>query len=128
MIRHVVFFSARHGNDIETIRKRLGALGSIPSAENFEVALNSKVDQISNEIDVVVYAEFADQAALDAYKKHPIYAETTSVVRPMRELRFSADFVTGPDAGNPSGRIGNGVTKGEKARAVATGEPARPHP
>ena len=47
---------------------------------------------MSDEIDIVVYAEFADQAALSAYKAHPIYAETTAKVRPMRELRYSADF------------------------------------
>jgi quinol monooxygenase YgiN len=44
-------------------------------------------------VDVVVYGEFADEAALSAYKNHPTYAETTALVRPMRELRLSADVV-----------------------------------
>jgi quinol monooxygenase YgiN len=40
----------------------------------------------------VVYAEFEDAAALAAYKAHPVYAETTAKVKPMRELRYSADI------------------------------------
>jgi hypothetical protein len=39
----------------------------------------------------VVYAEFADDAALAAYKAHPTYAEATRRVRPLREMRFAAD-------------------------------------
>ena len=45
-----------------------------------------KVDQIGNDVDVVVYAEFADEAALAAYKAHPTYAEATRRVRPLREV------------------------------------------
>jgi len=57
------------------------------------VTFNTKVDPLGNEIDVVVYAEFADEAALAAYKAHPTYDATTRKVRPLRELRFSADVV-----------------------------------
>jgi quinol monooxygenase YgiN len=55
--------------------------------------LNTKMDPLCDAIDVVVYAEFADQAALTAYKAHPIYAEATRKVKPLRELRYSADIV-----------------------------------
>jgi len=92
LIRHIVFFTAKDPATIDTIVGELKALGTIPGVAHFEVARNSKIDQISNEVDVVVYAEFADEAALMAYKAHPTYAETTRRVRPMRELRFSADF------------------------------------
>ncbi|HEY6631353.1 MAG TPA: Dabb family protein [Rhizobiaceae bacterium] len=95
MIRHIVFFSAKQGEDPETIRDGLKALGTIPHSTLFEVSLNTKVDPLSDEIDVVVYAEFPDQAALAAYKAHPTYAETTARVRPLRELRFSADVKAG---------------------------------
>lgn len=94
MIRHIVFFSARPGENVERVRAGLMALGGIPHSKRFEVALNTKVDPLSDEIDIVVYAEFEDNAALSAYKAHPIYAETTRAVRPMRELRFSADIVS----------------------------------
>jgi len=93
LIRHIVFFRAKFREDLEAIRQGLQRLGSIPQSTVFEVTLNSKVDPLSDEIDVVVYAEFADQEALEAYKAHPTYAETTRAIRPMRELRFSADII-----------------------------------
>ena len=84
MIRHIVFFSANRHENIEAMRAGLMALGTIPHSSLFEVSLNSKVDPLSDEIDVVVYAEFPDEAALAAYKAHPTYAETTARVRPLR--------------------------------------------
>ncbi|RWB70052.1 MAG: Dabb family protein [Mesorhizobium sp.] len=93
MIRHIVFFSVRRKEDVEAVRSGLLTLGNIPHSKHFEVTLNTKVDLFSNAIDVVVYAEFEDEAALAAYKAHPIYADTTSKVKPLRELRYSADVV-----------------------------------
>ncbi|PBB67074.1 stress responsive protein [Mesorhizobium sp. WSM4312] len=95
MIRHIVFFSARRKEVVEAVRTGLLALGKIPHSSFFEVTLNTKVDPLSDEIDVVVYAEFADDAALAAYKAHPLYAQTTAKVKPLRELRYSADVVAG---------------------------------
>lgn len=92
MIRHIVFFTAAEPGNIDAICEGLELLATIPHSLHFEVARNSKVDQISNEVDVVVYGEFADAAALAAYKAHPTYAEATRRVRPLREVRLSADF------------------------------------
>lgn len=92
LIRHIVFFTAKSDDNLDAICEGLSLLGTIPHSSHFEVSRNSKVDQISNEVDVVVYAEFADAAALAAYKAHPTYAEATRRVRPLRELRLSADF------------------------------------
>lgn len=94
MIRHIVFFSARDRKDVETIVKGLRRLGEIPHSTVFEVMKNTKTDPISGEIDVVVYGEFENAEALAAYKAHPLYSETTAVVRPLRELRISADVVS----------------------------------
>ena len=93
VIRHIVFFSARRHEDVEMIRDELSALGGIPHSTHFEVTINTKVDPMCDQIDIVVYAEFVDQQALAAYKAHPLYNQTTLRVRPMRELRFSADVV-----------------------------------
>lgn len=93
MIRHIVFFTAMDDSKLDAICDGLALLGTIPHSSHFEVTRNTKVDQISNEVDVVVYAEFADAAALAAYKAHPTYAEATRRVRPLRELRYSADVV-----------------------------------
>jgi hypothetical protein len=95
VIRHIVFFSARDEVEAQTVRDGLRALGDIPHSDLFEVALNSKVDPFCDRIDVVVYAEFKDETALAAFKAHPTYAATTAKVRPLRELRFSADIVAG---------------------------------
>ncbi|WP_437344267.1 Dabb family protein [Mesorhizobium marinum] len=57
--------------------------------------MNQHRDQSARPIEYAPYAEFADAAALAAYKAHPTYAETTARVRPMRELRLSADVVAG---------------------------------
>lgn len=91
-IRHVIFFSAADENDVERIVDGLSLLKSIPHASMFEVVQNSGVDQLSSEVDVIVYAEFVDAAALEAYKAHPIYQQAIDIVRPLREMRIAADF------------------------------------
>ncbi len=93
MIRHIVFFTAKRREDLPHIIEGLELLGTIPHSEHFEVTANGKLDQIGNDVDVVVYGEFADEAALAAYKAHPTYAEATRRVRPLRELRFAADVL-----------------------------------
>jgi quinol monooxygenase YgiN len=95
MIRHIVFFSAKDPKNVEAIREGLGALAQIPHSQKFEVRLNRKSDPLSSGIDVVVYAEFADDAAVEAYRTHPVYKATIKLVKPLRELRFSADFEAG---------------------------------
>ena len=95
MIRHIVFFTARRAGDLDAICDGLALLATIPHSLRLEISRNSKVDQIGNDVDVVVYAEFADAAALSAYKSHPTYAEATRRVRPLRNLRFAADVEAG---------------------------------
>lgn len=92
MIRHIVLFTAKAPENVEAICEGLSLLGQIPHSSHFEISRNRKVDLYGNAIDVVVYAEFADQAALDAYKAHPLYAEATARVRPLREHRYAADI------------------------------------
>ncbi len=97
MIRHIVFFTAAP-EQVDAVVEGLWHLGKIPFARHFEVTRNSKVDLFANAVDVVVYAEFDDEAALAAYKAHPIYAETTARVRPLRKHRYAADVVALPAA------------------------------
>lgn len=92
MIRHIVFFTARNPANIEPIKEGLLRLTGIPHARRLEIAVNRKSDPLSKEIDVVVYGEFEDDAALAAYKAHELYDEATRRVRPLRELRLAADF------------------------------------
>lgn len=92
MIRHIVFFTLKDAAKAGDAMSHLERLGTIPGARNFIVRPNSKADQFGNDIDIVVYGEFESLDALHAYKKHPTYADVTSIVRPMRELRFAADI------------------------------------
>ena len=70
----------------------LQILESIPDALRVEVRANQKLDALSQEIDVVVYAEFESKGQLDAFKAHPLYAESIERVRPNRRLRYVADI------------------------------------
>lgn len=93
MIRHIVFFSAACADDVDAIRDGLMMLRDIPHSLHFEVGRNLQTDRINGtQIDLVVYAEFTDEAALEAYKADPIYEACIAKVRPMRELRIAADF------------------------------------
>lgn len=95
MIRHIVFFTAKDPKDTETIFDGLNLLSDNPHAAAFEVGRNLKTDYISADgPDFVVYAEFTDQAQLDAYKAHPLYAESIRIVRPLRDIRMAADFLS----------------------------------
>ncbi|MDC7682842.1 Dabb family protein [Asticcacaulis sp. BYS171W] len=92
MLRHIVMFSCKDTQSRDDIRKGLSILTGIPHAQKLEVAFNEKVDQLGNDIEVVVYGEFADVEALRAYKAHPLYQESIDRVRPIRELRVAADY------------------------------------
>src|SRR5690554_5733703 len=92
MIRHIVFFTAKSEANIEPIRNGLSLLTGIAHAQHVEIAVNRKSDPMSKEVDIVVYGEFEDDAALAACKADDLYAEATRLVRPLRELRLAADF------------------------------------
>jgi len=92
MLRHIVLFSCKDLADRDRIRKGLSLLTQIPHAQTLEIAFNEKVDQIGNDIEVVVYGEFADIDALRAYKAHPLYQQSIDIVRPLRDIRMAADY------------------------------------
>jgi quinol monooxygenase YgiN len=92
VIRHVVFFSVRDPADFDTVEAGLKILETNPHAQRLVIRRNLRRDGLSGEVDLVVYGEFADEAALDAYKAHPTYARSIAVVRPLRDLRIAADF------------------------------------
>lgn len=96
MIRHIVMFSAKDKNDLDTIEDGLSNLCQIPAETGLaffiEITRNEKADQLGNDVDIVVYGEFPDLETLNAYKAHPLYEKSTSIVRPLRELRIAADI------------------------------------
>ncbi len=92
MIRHVVFFSVSDPADREAVFAGLRLLESNPHALRLSICPNLKRDQLGNEVDFVVYGEFEDEAALDAYKAHPLYGQSIALVKSKRKLRIAADF------------------------------------
>lgn len=94
MIRHIVLFSAKSPEHLPAVIEGLSLLARIPHARRLEVAPNAKSDRFANEVDVVVYGEFDDLAALEAYRAHPLYQEAVRRVRPLREIRVAADYDT----------------------------------
>lgn len=94
MIRHIAFFSAIDPDDLDEIEAGLWVLKDNPHAERFTVARNMRLDQIPGpHPDFVVMADIKDEAALAAYKAHPLYAESIRRVRPLRDIRVAADVL-----------------------------------
>lgn len=98
MIRHIVLFTAKDQANIDQIVEGLSLLTGIPHARRLEVACNRKSDHFGNDIDVVVYGEFDSERELLAFKAHDLYQESIKRVRPLRELRFAADYNVSIDA------------------------------
>ena len=94
MIRHIVFFTASSPDNREAVSAGLKTLEGNPHARFLEIGRNLACDSVSEPVDFVVYGEFADEAALAAFKAHPIYQAATARVRPLRALRLVADFVS----------------------------------
>lgn len=102
MIRHIVLFTAKDTAHIDQILEGLSLLTTIPHARRLEVARNFKTDQLGNDIDVVVYGEFDNEAELAAHKAHELYQRSTRRVRPLRKLfrsrRVASSRITRTDA------------------------------
>lgn len=97
MIRHIVLFTAKNKAHIDQIVEGLSILTTIPHARRLEIARNRKTDQLGNDIDVVVYGEFDNETEFTAYKAHDLYQESIRRVRPLRELRFAANYNASAD-------------------------------
>lgn len=100
MIRHIVFFTVPEEH-LEEVKAGLSILAGIPHARLLEIGTNVKTDQLGTEIDLVVYGEFDDEAALAAYKAHPDYQLSIERVRPLREMRIAADYDSGAAVTRP---------------------------
>lgn len=92
MIRHIVLFTARDAKDLDTIYNGLKLLETIKGNWLLSVTKNNKIDQLGNDIDIVVYGEFPDEAALARYKADPVYQQAIDIVRPLRDKRIAVDI------------------------------------
>jgi quinol monooxygenase YgiN len=93
VIRHLVFFTAKDPADLEVMRETFATLAHIPGVRAFEVGVNVRSDERTDDApDLVVHAVLDDEDALAAYRAHPIYQRSVAVVRPLRERRIAVDY------------------------------------
>ena len=92
MIKHIVFFTAKNADDVDAVYNGLKILETIECDGIVRIHRNLKIDQIGNDVDVIVYGEFKDSEAMQAYKSHPTYQKSIERVRPLRDMRVAANF------------------------------------
>jgi hypothetical protein len=98
MIKHIVMWKLkdeaegkdRLANALE-MKRRLDACADIvPGILTFEVTLAQP--GLEATYDVVLYSEFADKAALDAYAVHPLHKALVPFIGAIREARQCMDY------------------------------------
>ncbi|MEY2624471.1 MAG: Dabb family protein [Gammaproteobacteria bacterium] len=95
MVKHIVMWrlrdNASKAGDAERIKSLLEGLdGKIPGLLKIEVGMNFIED--TNASDVVLYSEFVDRAALEAYQSHPLHLAVVPEVKARATERRSADY------------------------------------
>jgi quinol monooxygenase YgiN len=96
MIKHIAMWKiAGEGvekqQNIQTVRAALETcVGIVPGMLKYEVGLDVGVDHAP--WDVVVYSEFTDRAALQAYQAHPTHQAIKPILGPLRQSRGAVDY------------------------------------
>lgn len=98
MIKHIVMWKLKdfaEGADRATnavrMKTRLDACkGIVPGMGTFEVVLAQP--GLEATYDVVLYSEFADKAALDAYLEHPTHHALKPFIGAIRDERQCMDY------------------------------------
>ena len=98
MIRHIVMWNLRgdtpeqKSHNIETLRRSFDSLrGRIPGLLHLDIGVDTS--RIDYACDVVLYSEFASQAALDAYATHPEHLRVKRELGDLRVARHQVDYV-----------------------------------
>ena len=97
MIKHIVMWrvagdtpAARAGN-VERLRRSFESLrGRIPGLLHLEIGADAS--GVDYACDVVLYSEFASQAALDGYATHPEHLRVKAEVDGLRIARHQVDY------------------------------------
>ena len=98
MIKHIVMWKLKdqaEGADRATnarlMKQKLDACANlVPGIVKFETALAAP--GLEATYDVVLYSEFADKAALDAYQDHPEHVAIKPFIGAVREARQCMDY------------------------------------
>ncbi|WP_194711188.1 Dabb family protein [Noviherbaspirillum soli] len=98
MLKHIVMWKLkdqaegadRAANALKMKELLDACAGIVPGILKFEVALAQAGLEAS--YDVVLYSEFADRAALDAYQEHPQHVALKPFIGAVREARQCMDY------------------------------------
>jgi hypothetical protein len=99
MLKHIVLFKlkpaaegASKEENAKKIKRDLEALkGKIPQIRHLEVGINTVPSDAA--YDVAIYSEFANEADLAIYAKHPEHVKVAEFVGKVRESRVVVDYV-----------------------------------
>ncbi|MEN9888414.1 MAG: hypothetical protein RL559_451 [Pseudomonadota bacterium] len=97
MIRHIVMWNLA-GDTAEAKQRHIAQLrqsfeslrGRIPGLRHLEIGVDSS--RVDYACDVVLYSEFDNQAALDAYATHPEHLRVKAELGDMRIARHQVDY------------------------------------
>jgi quinol monooxygenase YgiN len=98
MLKHIVMWKLKdqaegldRAANAQKMKELLDACaGIVPGILKFEVALAQP--GLEATYDVVLYSEFADRAALDAYQDHPQHVALKPFIGTVREARQCMDY------------------------------------
>lgn len=98
MIKHIVFWTLRDNalgrpaaDNAALVKLRLESLaGQIPGLLHIEVGIG--IGGSESSADVVLYSEFEDMAALEAYQTHPLHEAVADFVGEVRSSRTAIDY------------------------------------
>jgi hypothetical protein len=98
MIKHIVMWKLKdqaEGADRQANARKMkelldGCANIVPGILKLEVAL--ALPGLEATYDVVLYSEFSDRAALDAYQEHPQHVALKGFIGAVREARQCMDY------------------------------------
>jgi hypothetical protein len=99
MLKHIVMWKlkdhaegADRAANAQEMKRRLDACaGIVPGMGAFEVTLAQP--GLEATYDVVLYSEFEDKAALEAYAHHPTHQALAPFIGAIREARQCMDYI-----------------------------------
>lgn len=99
MLKHIVLFKLKQNAEGATreqnarkLKADLEALvGKIPQLRKMEVGINCIPGEAA--YDLAIYSEFANEADLNAYMKHPEHQKVVEFVGKVRESRAAVDYL-----------------------------------
>ena len=107
MIRHIVMWNVRgdtpaaKARGIAQLQSSFASLrGRIPGLLHIELGVDSS--RVDYSCDVVLYCEFENQAALDAYATHPEHLRVKQELGDLRIARYQVDFAVMPARPEPT--------------------------